>query len=99
MLPIIQNPAGMASVYFGAGKLLILLEIMVDRFGQVLRLYCAFWADSEKLWGAVFNKKKLWRSNSLSRTFIFWRKPASYEIFFLGFFSGATHGFSHKDII
>jgi len=32
----------MASVYFGAGKLLILLGIMVDRIGQVLRLYCAF---------------------------------------------------------
>jgi len=42
MFPIIQSPAGMASVNFGADKLLILLGILVDRIGQVLRLYCAF---------------------------------------------------------
>jgi hypothetical protein len=39
MLPIIQNPARMASVNFGADKLLILLGILVDRIGQVLRCF------------------------------------------------------------
>jgi len=39
---IIQNPAGMASVNFGADKLLILLGIMVDRIGQVLRCFALF---------------------------------------------------------
>jgi hypothetical protein len=36
MLPIIHFLAKVASVRFGAGKLLILLGIMLDRIGQVL---------------------------------------------------------------
>jgi hypothetical protein len=40
MLPIIHFLANVASVRFGAGKLLILLGILLDRIGQVLLGSC-----------------------------------------------------------